>query len=247
MKIDDTKSVGSVPRVRRERKAAGKYEEAQARQPQAPSDTVSLMGIPEAELTPKVRAAIMTLMKEVSALREEIETNSRRIGYLELLAHQDTLVPVANRRAFVRELTRVISYSERYDEPASLVYFDLNGFKQINDTLGHAAGDAALKYVARTLMEHVRESDTVGRLGGDEFGVVLWRMGEREALEKASELAEAISAHPVEHEGHSFVLRTAHGATTFRSGRDAQQWMADADEAMYRRKAAMKSQEPGGA
>ena len=193
------------------------------------------------------RAYILTLMEEVSALREEIERDKRRIGYLERLAHQDTLVPIANRRAFVRELIRAISYSERYDEPASLVYFDLNGFKQINDTLGHAAGDAALKYVAHTLLEHVRESDTVGRLGGDEFGVVLWRMGEQEAAEKAGELAEAIAAHPVEHEGHSFVLRAAHGAATFRPGKDAQQWMADADEAMYRRKAAMKAREPGSA
>ncbi len=92
---------------------------------------------------------------------------------MEKTADQDQLLPLLNRRAFVRELTRYIAFTGRYNTPASLIYFDLNHFKQINDTHGHAGGDAALEHFAETLLSHVRDSDCVGRLGGDEFGVLL--------------------------------------------------------------------------
>ena len=111
---------------------------------------------------------------------------------VERLADQDALLPIANRRAFVREMSRLASYSERYHTPASLVYFDINGFKAINDIHGHAAGDAALQSVAELLVQHVRESDTVGRLGGDEFGVILVHADEAVANTKAQSLADAI-------------------------------------------------------
>ncbi len=245
MKIDPTKPLGAIARAARERSAAASYGETQRRPAAVPVDSVSLADIPEAELTPKVRKAIVALMEEAGALREQLVQSEHRIAYLERLAHQDDLLPIANRRAFVRELSRVISYSERYNEPASLVYFDLNGFKQINDEFGHAAGDATLNFVANTLLERVRESDTVGRLGGDEFGVILWRMDEEEAREKADELAQAISASQVEFEGHAFIIHTAYGSATFRAGKNAQQWIADADAAMYRLKAEMKAGDGG--
>jgi len=78
------------------------------------------LGISESELTPKVRGAIMQLMEEVQALRGELEQSRARIEYLERLADQDSPAPVANRRAFVRELSRIISFSERYNAPSSI-------------------------------------------------------------------------------------------------------------------------------
>ena len=86
------------------------------------------------------------------------------------------MLPLLNRRAFVRELTRYISFAGRYNTPASLIYFDLNHLKKTNDTLGHAAGDAVLAHFTEVLTAHVRDSDSVGRLGGDEFGVLLCPM-----------------------------------------------------------------------
>ena len=91
------------------------------------------MGIPEAEFTPKVRAAIMALMEEVDRLRRELQQTPARIAYLEQLADEDSLPPIANRRAFVRELSRMMSFAERYDTPASVIYFDVNDLKVIND------------------------------------------------------------------------------------------------------------------
>jgi GGDEF domain-containing protein len=147
VKITETRPVAGAAAIRKERDASNKYREAQTLTPGDPADSVSVAGIPEAELTPKVRAAISQLMQEVGELRQEVEQSRRRIAYLERLADQDTLLPVYNRRAFVRELSRAISYSERYNEPTSLIYLDLNGFKEVNDKLGHGAGDAALQVV----------------------------------------------------------------------------------------------------
>src|SRR5690242_14568391 len=81
-------------------------------------------------------------------------------------ADRAALTPLLNRRAFLRELHRIRTFSQRYGAPASLVYFDLDGFKSVNDRYGHAAGDAALQAVAERLLANVRESDLVGRMGG---------------------------------------------------------------------------------
>jgi PleD family two-component response regulator len=92
-------------------------------------DARSIMGIPEDQLTPNVRMAIMGLLRDVDQLRDEVEEGRAQIRRLEKLADQDALVPVANRRAFMRELSRMISYAERYRIPSSLLYFDINDLK----------------------------------------------------------------------------------------------------------------------
>ena len=199
-------------------------------------DSLSIMGIPENELTPKVREAIMRLMEEVESMREELEQQRVRVTHLEKLADQDTLTPVANRRAFVRELTRTVSFSERYDTASSVIYFDLNGLKALNDTHGHAAGDAALSQVASVLVENVRDSDIVARLGGDEFGVLLVRADEQAATEKAAKLVAAIQADPLRWEGAEIPLTVAFGTYTFRGNEKPGEALAEADKAMYAHK-----------
>ncbi len=200
------------------------------------ADTTAILGIPEAELTPKVRAAIMGLMEEVAALRDELRRSHQRIEYLERLADQDSLLPVHNRRAFVRELTRVISIAERYGTPSTVLYFDVVGMKAINDRLGHAAGDLALRRVADVLAEQVRESDIVGRLGGDEFGVILFRADETVGLQKAHQLVDAIGAEPVQYNDETFPMSVSFGAHTFTGREDADAALEAADQAMYARR-----------
>jgi diguanylate cyclase (GGDEF)-like protein len=202
----------------------------------AVSDTTELLGIPESEITPKVRAAIMSLMAEVAKLREEVMRGRGRIDHLEKLADQDSLLPVYNRRAFVRELTRVISITERYGTPSSVIYFDVDGMKQINDRFGHGAGDVALLKVAERLRVSVRESDVIGRLGGDEFGVILYSADAATAQSKASSLAEAVSHEPVAFGASSIKLGVTFGIYTFSGKEDPGQVLAAADEAMYARK-----------
>lgn len=237
MKIGDSKPVSRLGSVAKRSVVSDSGAAAPAARS---SDVISIMGIPEAELTPKVRTAIMSLLQEVDRLRQDVEDGKKRVAFLEKLADQDTLVPIANRRAFVRELSRMIAFAERYGTPSSVLYFDINGLKIINDNLGHAAGDAAIRHVAAVLTGNIRESDTVGRLGGDEFGVLLANAPQEAALEKAASLAGKIEAAPFEWEGRHIPLRVAHGAHSFTGGEDAAKALAEADKAMYERKQAKK-------
>ena len=135
----------------------------------------------EDEISPAARAALAAAQAEIDGLRDEVARLQRRLDEVELLADRDPLTPVLNRRAFQRELQRTLAFCQRYGASASLVFFDLDAFKSVNDTYGHAAGDAVLQVVAKMLVEHVRESDVVGRLGGDEFAVVLAQAGKEAA------------------------------------------------------------------
>jgi len=235
MKIEKTtlsgaRAVGAAAYARQARSAAAPEPPAQV------SATASVLGIPEDEFTPRVRDAIMTLMGEVDSLRRELQQTRERLQEAERSADQDHLLPLLNRRAFVRELTRYIAFAERYGTPATLVYFDLNGFKQVNDTYGHAAGDAVLTHFASTLLHQTRDSDVVGRLGGDEFGVLLAHARLEQGLNKAAELAETLKAHPTMWKGTPIPTGFSHGAFELKPGDTADLAIARADEAMYAHK-----------
>lgn len=249
MKISDTNRASGPGRVggtdKKPAVGAAAYSRAadSSTTARAIADAASILDIPEAEFTPKVRAAITALMGEVDRLRRDLQQSQARIAHLEQLADQDPLTPVANRRAFVRELTRMMAFADRYDAVSSLVYFDLNGLKPVNDSYGHAAGDAVIAYVARVLVQNVRDSDVVGRLGGDEFGVLLAYTDEAGAREKATVLAEAVAAQPVDWNGVLIPTSVSWGVHTFRNGDKAHealdaaaQAIDAADRAMYAQK-----------
>jgi len=198
----------------------------------------SVLGIPENEFTPRVRDAIVTLMTEVASLRRELQQTRERLDEAEKTADQDHLLPVLNRRAFVRELTRHMSFASRYGTPASLIYFDLDGFKLVNDTHGHAAGDAVLAHVADIMLASVRDSDSVGRLGGDEFGILLNHASQEQAHRKAAFLAETLNARPTQWQGRAIPIGFSYGAFELQQGDDPIVVMARADEAMYAQKRA---------
>ena len=239
MRIDNTRRPATAVGV-------GSYQKASATAAPTPArratDAASVLGIPAHELTPKVQEAISKLMEEVDRMRQELDDSRARIQYLEQLADQDSLAPVSNRRAFVRELSRILSYSERYGTPSSVIYFDLNGLKQLNDNKGHAAGDAAILKVARILANNVRESDVVGRLGGDEFGVMLAHADEQAANVKAAQLAQAIEADPLDWNGEEIPLVVAYGVHTILGGGDAGEALEAADKAMYAHKAGSRKE-----
>ena len=134
---------------------------------------------------------------------------------------------------FIRELQRVIAFAQRYGDPASLVYFDLDDLKGVNDRFGHAAGDAALKAVAERLSAHVRESDVVGRMGGDEFAVLLVQADYATALAKAEMLARLVEAEPIQAGAWLAPIRISWGVRQIDPGADAESLIADADIAMF--------------
>lgn len=202
--------------------------------------TASVLGIPESELTPRVRDAIMTLMSEIEALRVDLHSVRARLEKAEKDADEDQLLPMLNRRAFVRVLTRQISLSSRHGTPSSLIYFDLNQFKSINDSHGHPGGDAVLKNFAQVLAANVRDSDFIGRLGGDEFGVLLSHADQAQAHRKADQLAQKVHQSPTIWNGKAIALSFAYGAFEMKAGDDADTAIARADEAMYAHKRAKR-------
>jgi diguanylate cyclase (GGDEF)-like protein len=174
----------------------------------------------------------------LAALGREIETLRAEVERLRALADHDVLVPALNRRAFVRELSRTLAACKRYGTPAALIYLDLDGFKSVNDRMGHLAGDAALVRVTELLTAHVRESDTVARLGGDEFGLLLQHADRDAALAKAESLAQAVADEPFVWEGVEFTLGGSFGVRAFEGQDTAEAWLAQADAAMFVRKRA---------
>ena len=239
MKIGESRPIGRSAPIARPRRASAAPNSGTANQSRAVQDSSSVLGIPEAEFTPKVRDAIFALLEEVSKLRAELEQSKQRISQLEKLADEDTLVPISNRRSFVRELSRMLSYAQRYGGAISVLYFDINDMKSINDTHGHAAGDAAIAHVARQLTASIRESDVVGRLGGDEFGIILANAPEAEAIGKAEHLGRTISEMPFEWKGQKITVAVSSGAYALQGGEDASAMLDNADQAMYAQKPAV--------
>jgi len=199
-------------------------------------DSATFLGITRTEMTPAVQAAIQTLLGELDELKSEVNRLKARLDEAEGLADRDALTPLLNRRAFVRELGRARTAAQRYGFALSLVYFDLDGFKALNDRLGHAAGDAALRAVAERLNANVRESDVVGRMGGDEFAVVLVQADQATAEAKAAILAGAIE-HDLGIPGDGGArLRVSYGVREIHADVDPEALISEADAAMFEAK-----------
>ena len=141
---------------------------------------------------------------EAPALEPLIDSLLERAGELERakrLAALDALTGIANRRTFAEALRRELSRAERSGKPLSVILFDLDDFKAINDSFSHAAGDRALQLVARCAEGVTREGDLVARLGGDEFAVLLPETGERGAREIGERIRSRLAQASEDHNG----------------------------------------------
>ncbi|HET9161548.1 MAG TPA: GGDEF domain-containing protein [Caulobacteraceae bacterium] len=176
------------------------------------------------------------MLSEIDELRVEVGRLHGLLNEAEGLADLDVLTPLLNRRAFVRELGRTAAFAQRYGAPAALIYFDLDGFKAVNDRFGHAAGDAVLRAAAERLAGQVRESDVVGRLGGDEFGVILAQADLSAATTKAETLKEALEADPVACGDWMAPVKASFGVAEIAAGAGPEDILAAADQAMYQAK-----------
>jgi diguanylate cyclase (GGDEF)-like protein len=177
------------------------------------------------------------LGRTVRRLKAELAKALQRIEDLSASAERDFLLDIVNRRGFARELDRAIAYIKRYNATGALILLDVDRLKPINDAYGHAAGDQLLKAVASALISQVRSSDVVGRLGGDEFGIVLWNLDEADAQGKAIALEQTIDALSFSFGGTVVHAGASAGVAILNSRTDAQSALDTADRAMYRRKA----------
>ena len=181
------------------------------------------------------------LRAEIKRLQEGLILAKAKISEMEARADVDPLLDIFNRRGFERELKRTLAYIDRYGTEAALVYIDLDGFKAVNDRHGHAAGDAVLKAVAGRLTNNVRASDVVARLGGDEFAVVLWNVGETQAMTKARGLERLIEHSTVTYRSARLKVGASAGIVALRPHLGSAQVLDAADRAMYARKKERKT------
>lgn len=156
----------------------------------------------------------------------------------ELHARTDELTGLANRRAFNESASALLKLDQRERRPTSLVLFDLDDFKQINDSHGHSAGDAVLRQVADRLKTVLRASDVTARLGGDEFAFLLPGTDADAARQTAQKVHEAISQQPPEHEGRQLPVTLSMGIAAQAENLEAM--LIAADRAMYAAKRAGK-------
>ena len=183
-----------------------------------------------------VTADPSALIAEISRLRGEVARLESRVEELDRLANMDTLVPVANRRGLIVQLDMMIARFERHGTPAALLFVDVDGLKALNDSFGHAAGDAALIHLTETMISSVRQTDMVARIGGDEFAILLDHADEQSACETAARLADQVADCEFCFEGTCLPLSIAIGFTHIELGDSPESVMDRADEAMYRHK-----------
>ena len=167
--------------------------------------------------------------------RLTLELNQMRLRLLDLeqTADTDPLVSVYNRRAFIREVERARTVMARYDILSGVIFFDLNGFKAVNDRFGHSIGDQILRQVGEVLLNNVRSCDLVARLGGDEFAVLLFKSSVAETKAKAASLACRIAEICVDLPTDKVCISTAWGVAPCEAEDTAEQILARADRAMY--------------
>ena len=153
------------------------------------------------------------------------------------LATRDSLTGLANRGYFTEQANIELQRAERYNDPVSVVMVDIDHFKKVNDTYGHDVGDLALRHVSDTLLRSVRKIDIVGRLGGEEFALILPRAALQPATEMCERMRQAVSGKQVPHPSTPFKVTASMGVASRSADReDLDQLLKYADNALYRAK-----------
>jgi diguanylate cyclase (GGDEF)-like protein len=174
---------------------------------------------------------------EIHRLKKKLAQAMALIEQLQMSADTDFLLDIPNRRGFERELKRAVSYIKRYHAAGALIVLDIDRLKPVNDTFGHAAGDQVLKAIAGVLRRQVRASDVIGRLGGDEFGLLLWNLTEADAHAKAAALEQDIDRLSFLFGGRAITAGASAGVAVLGPHSEPGRALEEADCAMYVRKA----------
>ncbi len=163
--------------------------------------------------------------------------NACQFNAIEQAALTDSLTGIANKRAMTGDLQRASLLADRYNEHYSLILCDLDHFKAVNDNHGHVVGDHLLKEAAHALEKSLRTSDSVYRFGGEEFAILLPHTDEKNAREVADRVRAAIAGIQVDCGDKGVSVTASCGVAMHLEGETPEQWLARADEALYRAKA----------
>ena len=176
-----------------------------------------------------------TLLRELHAANQKLADEMRKVAFA---ATHDALTGVANRSLFGDRLEHALAHARRERHMMAVLYLDLDGFKEVNDSLGHRVGDDLLTEVARRLGQCVRDSDTVARMGGDEFTVLLEGIRRTDEAASIAEKIIARLAQPFHIDEHSLEVTASIGISVYPNDyKDGESLVQAADAAMYRAKA----------
>ena len=168
--------------------------------------------------------------------RAELADAQRRVAVLEHQARTDEVTGLLNRRGFEAAMESALARTRRFGEKGVLVIVDLDGFKAVNDTHGHAAGDLVLSAVGSILSRHTRDTDAVARIGGDEFAIILTEATLDGARKRVRCLDQLLNYATVPWHGVQIPIRASFGTVPYGPKDQAETLFSRADEAMYARK-----------
>jgi len=157
---------------------------------------------------------------------------------LRLQAITDQLTDVSNRRGFLQAADLLMARARRYGRPLAMVLADIDYFKRVNDRYGHSIGDRALAHFARVLRESVRAEDCIGRIGGEEFAVVMGESSPEDAGRMVARVREALVEHPLVENGQKIPLTASFGIAAFSGDETKEELLMRADRALYQAKEA---------
>lgn len=182
--------------------------------------------------------AILEIARMAHSLVEELTSHlraqDRRLVELENLATTDGLTRVLNRRGFEDALTHELSVARRHGVGGVLIFVDLDEFKPVNDTYGHAAGDEVLLTVATLLRGHIRDTDYIGRLGGDEFAILLPRSNKRNGVRRAEDLDRKLNNAYAAWDNTQIPIKASCGVHMYAARAEVKELLEAADAAMYK-------------
>jgi len=211
-----------------------------ARDTQVPENLTTIYTILWVSIIVSVLASIIMLYFHRLNYRMRLEIKERTLleQRLRELARTDSLTGVMNRRHFMEVAEREVSRSRRYAKPLSVLMMDLDFFKNINDRYGHAAGDQVLVAFVRECQRLLRDEDSLARMGGEEFAILLPETGLEQALIVAEKLRKAIEFNPVERRGEASIpLTVSVGCSELNEeSHDIEMMLSKADQALYRAK-----------
>jgi len=192
-----------------------------------------------------VSHAVGAALAQARAAEQKIAEQLKNLSLLKQIAVTDDLTGLLNRRGLQGEIKRAMLSARRYKEKGVIIYIDLDGFKPINDSYGHAAGDEVLRKIGGLLTDNVRANDYVGRLGGDEFGILLTRTDWNAGLMRAEYFDKLVNSAVVEWQGQMIAVRASFGFKNYGPEDDLDELLKSADKAMYIAKRARAEMGPG--
>ncbi|HAU28806.1 MAG TPA: GGDEF domain-containing protein [Rhodospirillaceae bacterium] len=178
-----------------------------------------------------------SINKALTAIHDHVLAMHAQIKILEGMVQEDALTGILNQHGFFKELHKEISRSQRHpDRGLCLIVVDLDDFKAINDTLGHPAGDACLQMAASTLKASIRESDSVARLGGDDFAIIMGDISDLDILQRTTEIRDRLNGSFLPWEKSTIHVHGSIGYSIYKDGDTEKDMIHRADRSLYQQK-----------